>query len=570
MTLPSELPDRVIIEQVTPEIDGGRFPIKRCTGDEVVVQAVIHTYSTDPISAVLRYRFSKDGSWTEIPLKSLNAGLDLWEGRFVVDRPGSYEYTLAAWVDPGQSTTYRCLPLVVEPERARFGAWYELFPRSAGPDPSRSATFREAEARLPEISRMGFDVLYLPPVHPIGTSFRKGPNNSPVARPEDPGCPWAIGSGAGGHRAIEPGLGTLEDFGHFVNAAQAAGLEIALDLAFQCSPDHPYVREHPEWFKRRPDGSIRCAENPPNKFEDIYPLNFECADWLSLWQELLEVTLFWIQRGVHLFRVDNPHTKTFHFWEWFIREVHERHPDVIFLAEAFTRPRVMHYLSKCGFSQSYTYFIWRTTKYELTHYFQELTQSDVKEYLRPNLFVNTPDVLHTFLQTGGRPAFQIRLILAATLAASYGIYGPPFELGEWRTFPWTEDYADSEKYQIRSWEWDRHGNIKDLIALVNRIRRENPALHFNANLSFHPVKNESLLVYGKITPDRSNRLLIVVNLDPHRMQSGVVTVPVQEWGLPEHYEVHDLLSDRRFLWHGAYNFVQLDPQLMPAHIFRIR
>jgi len=465
----------------------------------------------------------------------------------------------------------RTLAVVVEREKARYGAWYEMFPRSAGTSSKEGATFRQAEQRLEGIAAMGFDVLYLPPIHPIGKTHRKGPNNSLEAEPDDPGSPWAIGSEAGGHKAVEPALGTLADFERFAAKARKLGLEIALDLAFQCSPDHPYVREHPEWFRHRPDGSIKYAENPPKKYQDILPLDFECDDWESLWMELRDVVAFWIERGVKIFRVDNPHTKTMGFWEWMIDDIRSSHPDVVFLSEAFTRPYRMRNLAKRGFSQSYTYFTWRNTKQELTEYFTELTQTEVREYLRPNLFTNTPDILHEYLQFGGRAAFQARLVLAATLGASYGIYGPPFELCEAAAVPGSEEYRDSEKYQIRAWDWDRPGNIKDFIARVNRIRRENPALHSDWSLRFHPVENEELLFYSKRTKDSGNIILVVVNLDTHHVQSGWIDVPTGDLGLQKgSYQVHDLLSDARYLWHGARSFVSLDPAQSPAQIFRVR
>ncbi|MGH9324785.1 MAG: alpha-1,4-glucan--maltose-1-phosphate maltosyltransferase [Vicinamibacteria bacterium] len=464
------------------------------------------------------------------------------------------------------------LEVVVERPLARFGAWYEMFPRSAGEDPGRSGGFLEAEKRLHDIGAMGFDVLYLPPIHPIGHAHRKGSNNALDAAEGDPGSPWAIGSEEGGHKAVDPALGTLDDFVRFSEAAREAGLEVALDIAFQSSPDHPYVREHPEWFRHRPDGTIKHAENPPKKYQDIYPLDFDSDGWRELWLELKDVLLFWIERGVRIFRVDNPHTKPFRFWEWLIEEVRREFPDVIFLAEAFTRPKVLRHLAKLGFSQSYTYFTWRVTKEEITSYLTELSRTEVAEYLRPNLFVNTPDILHEFLQFGGRPAFQVRLVLAATLGASYGIYGPAFELCESRAVPGTEEYLDSEKYQIRRWENERPGNLRSFIARVNRIRRENEALHHNRNLQFFEVDNDRLIFYGKTTPDLSNIVLIAVNLDPHHPQSGWLSLPLEELSLDgsQGYQVHDLLSDARYLWHGSKNYVRLDPRESPAHIFRVR
>ena len=471
----------------------------------------------------------------------------------------------------GASTYERRLRVSVDRDRARYGAWYEMFPRSWGPDPTRSATFREAEAHLVRVAGMGFDVVYLPPIHPIGTTFRKGRGNTLAAAPDDPGSPWAIGAAAGGHKAVDPGLGTLEDFDRFVREARRLGLEVGLDLAYQCSPDHPYVREHPEWFRHRPDGTIKYAENPPKKYQDIYPFDFESEAWEALWQELKSVVVFWIDRGVLIFRVDNPHTKPYPFWEWLIAEIRRDHPDAIFLSEAFTRPKVMYYLAKLGFTQSYTYFTWRNTKPELTDYFTELTQTEVAEFFRPNLFTNTPDILHAYLQTGGRPAFKIRLLLAATLGASYGIYSG-FELCEHRAVPGTEEYLDSEKYQYRQWDWDRPGHIRDLVTVVNRIRRENPALHWDRSLRFCQTDNPNLLAFSKTSVDGANALLVVVNLDPAHLQHGWLHVPLEELGLPPHdpFDVVDLLDGEAYRWRERRNYVRLDPTLRPAHILRIR
>jgi starch synthase (maltosyl-transferring) len=463
----------------------------------------------------------------------------------------------------------RVLRVEVERERARYGAWYELFPRSCSPEPSRHGTFQDAEARLPYIAEMGFDVLYLPPIHPIGRTARKGRNNTLQVEPGDPGSPWSIGGPEGGHKAVHPELGTLEDFEHFVAAAGNHGLEVALDIAFQCSPDHPYVREHPEWFRHGPDGAIRYAENPPKKYQDIYPLNLECEDWRSLWEELHNVVQFWIDCGIRIFRVDNPHTKPLRFWQWLIGKVRRQYPETIFLAEAFTRPKIMRYLARSGFSQSYTYFTWRNTRRELTDYLTELTQSEVREYLRANLFTNTPDILHEYLQCGGRPAFQIRLVLAATLGASYGIYGPAYELCVGEALPGTEEYRDSEKYQLRHWDLDAPESLRGFVAQVNRIRRENPALHFNHNLRFYPCDNDQIIFYGKAAPEGGNILFVVVNLDPHHEQSGRIHIPLGELQLSEDrsYQVHDLLTGVRYLWHGEWNEVRLDPQACPARIF---
>jgi starch synthase (maltosyl-transferring) len=641
-------PPRVVIEGVRPEIDCGRFPIKRTVGEAVVVTADIFAEGHDVVAAVLRHGPLGGTNWTEVPMSEL--GNDRWTGKFTVESPGRHGYTLQAWVDDfatwrrdlfkkvnagqdvssellegaeqlgeaaeraggqdaerlrlhakilgqggdsgerikvafdpelaslmarhvdrSRATSYaKELGVMVERERARYGAWYEMFPRSCSPEPGRHGTFKDVEERLPYVVGMGFDVLYLPPIHPIGMSFRKGPNNTLTPGPHDPGSPWAIGSAEGGHKAVLPELGTLEDFDRLVGRAKDLGLEIALDIAFQCSPDHPYVKEHPEWFRHRPDGTIKYAENPPKKYQDIYPIDFESSDWKALWEELRDVVLFWVSHGVKIFRVDNPHTKAFPFWEWLIREVWDRHPDTIFLAEAFTRPKVMKYLAKSGFSQSYSYFTWRTTKEDLTEYFTELTQTEVAEYMRPNLFANTPDILHESLQSGGRPAFQTRLVLAATLGATYGIYGPPFEQCEGTPVrPGSEEYLDSEKYQCRHWNLDQPGTLRYFVNRVNSIRRDNPALHFDRNLRFFHISNPSMIAYGKTTHDRSDTILVVVNLDPHHTQEGWIQFPFGEYGLNDSYQVHDLLSDARYDWRGEWNFVRLDPHVCPAHIFRV-
>jgi len=648
-TLPA-LPLRVAIEDVKPQVDGGRFPIKRTVGEEVVVEADLIADGHDRLGGLLLYRREGEPNWRSAPMGLVDN--DRWSAAFRVTELGTWEYTVRAWIDrfatwrrklrkkheagqeidseilegaelleaaakragepdatwlrgragslrgPGpvanrigvaldedvaraaskypdrdlETAFDRILRVTVERERARCGAWYEMFPRSTGTDPSRSASFRDAESRLPVIAAMGFDVLYLPPIHPIGKTARKGPNNTLPAAPEDPGSPWAIGSQFGGHTAVHPDLGTLEDFDKFHSVARRLGLEVALDIAFQCSPDHPWAREHPEWFRRRPDGSIQYAENPPKKYQDIYPLDYECADWRPLWEACLEVVLFWVRRGVLIFRVDNPHTKPFRFWEWLIRETRARHPAVVFLSEAFTRPKVLRHLAKAGFSQSYSYFTWRNTKAELTEYFTALYQTEVREVLRPNLFANTPDILHEYLQFGGRPGFQIRLVLAATLGANYGIYGPPFEYCVGEAIPGTEEYRDSEKYQVRAWERDPAGHLREFITRVNAIRRDNPALQSDWGLRFHPADSDHVLFFEKSTPDGANTVLVAVNLDPHHAQETWVHLPLEELGLPEDrpYQVHDLLSEARYLWQGPTNFIRLDPASCPAHVFRLR
>ncbi len=465
------------------------------------------------------------------------------------------------------------LPLRVDRARARFSSWYELFPRSTSPKPGRHGTLADCAARLDYIAELGFDVVYLPPIHPIGRERRKGRNNTIGADPGDVGSPWAIGAREGGHKAIHPELGTLDDFRRLVARAQALDMELALDIAFQCAPDHPYVSAHPQWFRWRPDGSVQYAENPPKKYEDILPFDFETADWPALWEELHSVFEFWIGEGVRIFRVDNPHTKPFAFWEWVIGRVGGEHPDVIFLAEAFTRPKVMHRLAKLGFTQSYTYFAWRNSRAELTRYFTELTQGPASEYFRPNAWPNTPDILTETLQHGGQPAFMARLVLAATLAASYGIYGPAFELTEHQALvPGSEEYLDSEKYQLRSWDLARAGSLRELVALVNRIRRENPALHADRSLVFFPTDNEQLICYAKRSADGANTIVVVVNLDPHHTHGGWIELDLAQLGIAgdSAYQMHDLLSGARYLWQGARNFVQLDPARMPAHLFRVR
>ena len=659
-------PGRVVVERVQPEIDGGRFPIKRAVGESVMVVADAFADGHDLLAGVLKYRGplgtnAGEPAWNETPLASLGPGSDSWGASFTVTELGVYEYTVEAWIDrfatwlkgliakfeAGQdvssellegaelvqraagreyvgasfsrsddrpdenlklleiadmlrssvpqearvaaardpqlaahmekrpdrstSTTYeRSLRVTVDPVRAVFSAWYEMFPRSCTTDPARSGTFREAEVRLPAIESMGFDVVYLPPVHPIGRTHRKGPNNSLTSAPGDPGSPWAIGAAEGGHTAVEPGLGTLDDFDRFVTVANRLGLAVALDIAFQASPDHPWVREHPEWFKHRPDGTIKYAENPPKKYQDIYPFDFETPEWQSLWHALRDVFLFWIEHGVTVFRVDNPHTKSFRFWEWCIAEIKRDHPQAIFLSEAFTRPKVMRYLAKSGFTQSYTYFTWRNSAHELREYLTELTRSEVREYLRPNFFANTPDILHEYLQTGGRPAFEVRLVLAATLSASYGIYSG-YELCE--NVPvrhGSEEYLNSEKYQLRPRDFNQPNTLKELIGQVNRIRQHHPALRQNNTLAFHETDNDTFLWYSKSSG--SDRVFVVANTDPHHVQHGHVRVPIWELGIPHGrpYVVEDLLDEARYTWRDEWNYVRLDPSERMSHIFVIR
>ena len=641
---------RVVIEGISPSVDGGRFAAKRVIGDRVDVEADCFTDGHDAIAAVVLWRREQDTEWREAPMRFLNN--DRWRGSFVADAIGRYRYTVAAWVDHflswhhdlvrrvdpedikiaalvgaeliegaaqrasgadakrltdwaarlrkgGDATALKAVgldedlyavakrypdralalvhptefPLVVDPERARFSTWYELFPRSTAATPGAHGTFRDVEARLPYVAELGFDVLYFPPIHPVGREKRKGKNNSLAPTAEDVGSPWAIGAREGGHKSLHPQLGTLDDFRRVVARAREFGIEVALDIAFQCAPDHPYVKEHPAWFRWRPDGTVQYAENPPKKYQDIYPFNFESDDWQALWEELADVFEFWMAEGVRIFRVDNPHTKPFPFWEWAIARLKEQNPEAIFLAEAFTRPKVMHRLAKLGYTQSYTYFAWRNTKWELTEYFTELTKGPGREYFRPNVWPNTPDILTEYLQFGGRPAFMARLVLAATLAASYGIYGPAFELLEAKPRdPGGEEYLDSEKYQIRAWDLERGDSLREFIARVNKVRRENPALQSDWSLRFFPVDNENVICYAKTTPDMENVIVTVVNVDPYHTQTGWVELDLAALGVDERspYQMHELLTGARYLWHGARNYVALDINRAPAQIFRLR
>jgi starch synthase (maltosyl-transferring) len=626
-------PQRVVIRGVRPELECGRFPVKRTAGDTVEVEADVFADGHDRIAAVIRYRHEDDEQWGEVPM--LPVGNDHWRGEFPVEETGQYLYTISGWVDPfltwyldlqkrldanqevtidlqigaallrqlaenavgsdatklkeaaddltleilneqllslaaeyadrTNATVYKELRVTVDPVRARFSTWYEMFPRSIG-------TFADCERLLPEIAEMGFDVLYFPPVHPIGRSHRKGRNNSVEAAPGEPGSPWAIGGPEGGHKAIHPDLGTLEDFRHLVAAAKIHGIDIALDLAYQCSPDHPYIKEHPEWFRTRPDGRIQYAENPPKKYQDIYPFDFETPAWRSLWAELKSIVEFWIAQGVFIFRVDNPHTKPFDFWEWMIRDLKKKHPDLIFLSEAFTRPNIMYWLAKVGFTESYTYFAWRNSARELKEYLTELTQTEVQEFFRPSLWPNTPDILHETLQKGGRPAFMARLVLAATLGSSYGIYGPAFELCENEPRePGSEEYLNSEKYEIRQRALGDPSTLRPFITRVNAIRKENPALQFNQRLRFHSTENDQIICYSKQTTDKSNIIVTAVNLDPVWTQSGFVELPLEEFGIDARYpyRVVDLLTGSRFTWYGPRNYIELRPKELPAHILKL-
>ncbi|MCO6456619.1 MAG: alpha-1,4-glucan--maltose-1-phosphate maltosyltransferase [Pirellulaceae bacterium] len=473
----------------------------------------------------------------------------------------------------GATSSGPALRVHVDRERARCSAWYEMFPRSCSDTPGAHGTLRDVIARLPYVAEMGFDVLYLPPIHPIGITFRKGKNNQTIAQPDDVGSPWAIGGAEGGHKELHPQLGTWEDFDRLVSAAGELGIELALDIAFQCSPDHPYVAAQPGWFRQRPDGTVQYAENPPKKYQDIYPFDFETPQWSSLWRELKSVFDFWIARGVKIFRVDNPHTKPFGFWEWCLGEIHREHPDVLFLSEAFTRPKIMYRLAKLGFTQSYTYFAWRNTKTELTEYATELTTSEAREFFRPNFWPNTPDILTEHLQLGGRAAFMARVALAATLSANYGVYGPPYE-HQWCVprEPGSEEYLHSEKYELHHHDLGRPDSLKEFLSRLNRIRREFAVLRTNETLRFHPVDNEQLICYSKATADGNQIILVIANLDPHHRQAGWVELPLEELHLEaDHpFQVHDVLSDARYLWHGSRNYVELDPAIVPVHILHVK
>ena len=669
---PTEGRRRVVIEEIQPQIEAGRYPAKRVLGDIVEISAAIFADGHDHVAARLLYRHKSQPKPTAVPFTAVNN--DIWSAKFPADQLGTWYFTVEAWIDhfdtwvhdfgkrlsaqpdpqqPTQqvgpqdiplalriganliddassratgadatklklfarqfrslaeenrlfyaapplaevidlmakypdlsfSTIYPTeLPLWVDRERARYSSWYELFPRSASATPGKHGTLADVETRLPEIAAMGFDIVYMPPIHPIGVAFRKGPNNSVTAAPGDEGSPWAIGSAEGGHTAIHPKLGTLADFDSLAAAARTNNLELALDIAFQCSPDHPWVKEHPEWFNHRPDGSIQYAENPPKKYQDIYPLNFESSDWRALWTALYDVFKFWIDHGVRVFRVDNPHTKALPFWEWCIAEVHKSAPEAIFLAEAFTRPHVMYSLAKGGFTQSYTYFTWRTDKPGLQEYFEEITTPPVSDFFRPNVWPNTPDILHDQLQNPDpihrRAIFQQRVILAATLSSNYGIYGPAYELLDWQPAKpapgktASEEYLDSEKYQIRTWDRTSPDSIAPLITQLNQIRRTNPTLQRNESLHFHPCDNPQILCYSKSTADHANTILIAVNLDPRNEQAATINLDMDKLGLPWQgpFIVEDLLTGTRYNWQNQWNYVALRPQIMPAHIFRI-
>ncbi len=645
---------RVSIRNVKPQIDCGKYPIKRVVDEDIKIEADIFGDGHDKVDAVLLFRKKKKGrgrekKWQEQPM--IFEGNDHWSSTFALGETGDYEYTIESWVDhfstwqdglkkkaaanqdlktelligaelmeealprasaPNKKKLKEWIELLrdeehgqravsealsdsaskamyesrdrdkafpydktlevrVERKKALFSAWYEFFPRSASPEKGKHGTFRDCENILPEVSKMGFDTIYFPPIHPIGRSHRKGLNNATEAEEGDPGSPWAIGAKEGGHKAIHPELGTMEDFTRLVKKAKDMGIEIALDFAIQCSPDHPYVKDHPQWFKWRPDGTVQYAENPPKKYQDVLPVNFETEDWENLWDELKSIVEFWIDKGVTVFRVDNPHTKTFPFWEWCISEINKDHEGIIFLAEAFTRPRVMEELAKIGFNQSYTYFTWRNTKEEFEEYLTKLTKTEVREYYRPNFWPNTPDILPISLEHKEEPSFLIRLILAATMSSNYGLYGPVFEFGLNEPYPGKEEYVHSEKYQIYHWDWHRNTRIKEMISILNRIRNENEALQTTWNIEFCKTDNDQLISYSKVDKDGNNKLIIVVNLDPHHTQSGWVEVPLERLEIGDHdsYSVKDLLTGASYIWQDAWNYVELHPRAIPAHILKV-
>ncbi len=639
---------RVIITNVSPKVEEGRFPAKAVAGDTITFSADIFGDGHDEIDASLLIKHSADEGWTEVPMKFVIN--DYWETTFKIDKTGFYEFRIQAWEDhyttwkkglkkkfeAGQditveikigvelleqaaaedaekstvllgysnrlktaenfeqavtlslsdevaalmrsfhhkdltSTFLKQYKIEAERKKAAFSTWYELFPRSAGKETELHGTFKDVAGLLPRISKMGFDVLYFPPIHPIGEVNRKGKNNSLTAGPEDPGSPWAIGNRLGGHKSIHPQLGTLEDFKALIAETQKYGIEIAMDIAYQCAPDHPYVKEHPQWFKWRPDGTVQYAENPPKKYEDILPFNFETDDWQNLWQELKSVIAYWAEAGIRIFRIDNPHTKAFHFWEWMIGEIRAQYPDVIFLAEAFTRPRVMERLAKAGFNQSYSYFTWRNTKDELQQYLTELTKTEMRHYFRANFWPNTPDILPPALINGGENAHIMRLILAGTLSSNYGLYGPVYEFGINAPHGTKEEYVDNEKYEIKHWDWQRYTRIGDVMTRLNRIRKQNTALQSTWNIEFADTTSDQIICYVKNDTESGNALVVAVNLDAYNTHGAHIKLPLAKLGIANdsRYKVSDLLSGEQYDWQGEWNYVQLNPYQMPAHILRI-
>ena len=558
---------KIDIKDISPQIDKGKYPVKWEIDIPFCVTASIDS-DEKPCKLYLQYSKKSDNHWQSVEMHPIEK--DKFKGEFIAEQVGTYFYTIEATLDINKIKFDKFSTVYFQRPQARFATWYEMWPRSQGKIEGKSATFKDMGARLPEIKKMGFDTLYLAPIYPIGHTNKKGPNNSLIAGPNDPGSPFSIGNEFGGHKAVNPELGTLSDFNKFVKKANQIEIEVVLDIALTCSPDHPYVKDHPEWFFYNDDGSIKYAENPPKKYQDIYPFNFYPENKEEMWNEMKSIFLFWIEQGVKTFRVDNPHTKPVEFWEWLIKEIQAEYPETIFLAEAFTEPTMMKFLAKIGFTQSYTYFTWRNTKEELTEYLTELTQSEMKYYFRGNLFTNTPDILMLILQKGGKPAFKLRIVLASTLSSIYGIYNG-FELCENMAIPGTEEYMNSEKYQYKVWDWDRPGNIKDYITKLNRIRRENSALHYYRNLKFYDSSDENVIFYGKTSYDKKNSVFVAVNLDPFNTHKSILRLPINQFRISENeeYDIEELLTGKGFKWKGSENEVELNPNDEPAMIFKI-
>lgn len=572
-TIPS-LKDNLVIENIRPQIEGGRFMLKREPGDSVTLQADIFRHSHEKYDAAIMYRHISKKKWEKVPMHFVDN--DLWEGTFTVQNIGFYEYKVVAWtLEPKDVPTESpVMRLRVDPLYARVGTWYEMWPKSQGNDSTKSATWKDCEKQLDYIAEMGFDTVYLVPIHPIGVTNRKGANNALHAKtdkkgkPLEPGCPYAVGNKHGGHFAVDPELGSMKDFEKFAKAARAKGLRLALDIALNCSPDHPYVKEHPEWFYHEPDGSIKFAENPPKKYEDIYPFDYYNENYKALWQEIENIILFWADKGIDIFRIDNPHTKPFPFWEWLIADVKEKRPEVVFLAEAFTRPKMMHRLAKAGFDMSYTYFTWRSEKWEFEEYLKELTQSGAKEYMRGIFFPTTPDIFPKYLAFQGAPAFQLRYFLAATLSSLTGLYNG-YELCENIPSPIKEELQDSEKYQYKVHDWKAPG-IREFIRKINEARLSHPALQEYDNLEFHYAANDQLMVYSKILGE--DRILCIANMNMHEAQEGIVELDMAKLGLEEDafYFLKDVITGDSFVWRGSKNFVRLEPSKAPGHLFILK
>jgi starch synthase (maltosyl-transferring) len=640
---------RVILENISPEIDGGRFMAKRVVGDKFTVEIDLFGDGHDVVNGHLLYRFGGKGKWTAVQL--IHLVNDRWSAAFDLTQNGEYEYKVLGWVDhalnwqhelgrkvgggqhvdvelldgihhidhllsvckanekkallgwkvlfadadkyeealeaalsdhlhslflayPHQQwpVEYPTRKLWVDRHKAEFSAWYEIFPRSAARVPGQHGTFKDVQALLPRIQEFGFDILYFPPIHPIGRSFRKGKNNALTAGPDEPGSCWGVGAEEGGHTDILPDLGTLADFKALIADAEAHGLEIAMDIAFQCAPEHPWVKEHPQWFKWRPDGTVQYAENPPKKYQDILPIFFETEDWKNLWEALWQSVKYWMDHGVRIFRIDNPHTKPYRFWEWLIAQARKQDPGVLFLSEAFTRPKVMHQLAKVGFTQSYCYYTWRLSKYELTEYLTELTQGPGREYFRANFWPNTPDILPWHLQNGNEATYLVRYFMAATMSSNYGLYGPVFEFLVHEAVPGREEYYDSEKYEIRNWDWEKRNRITYVMTKVNAIRKAHAALQHMHNVQMCSIENEHIIAYLKYDIATDDALLVVVNLDPHYVQSGWVQVPLQKLGLAagQSFQATDLISETTYNWDKEWNFVELNPHAMPFHLFQLK